>query len=188
MLERCLDAIIWYVFEGAQCQISWFLFSIIMRMGHFLEQVSIRKLAPSFADTIFSRQLTSATWKMSFLQHFLRVSSWYWFGERRLSPNQYQDETRRILRKVQRGSLSSPWQLPPRHLQHQESLLLPTRYVQCLLDHYIVYIAKRLVVFAPKFAEKSPFWMHDWRAALCFPLQTSTTMDICAYSKDLFLC
>jgi hypothetical protein len=42
MLESCLDTIIWYVVEGAQCQISWFLFSIT-RMGHFLEQVSIQK-------------------------------------------------------------------------------------------------------------------------------------------------
>ena len=39
MLESRLDAIIWYVFEGAQCQIS-LIFSIITRMGHFLEQVS----------------------------------------------------------------------------------------------------------------------------------------------------
>jgi hypothetical protein len=38
------------------------------------------------SDTIFSRQLTSATWKMSCLQHFLCVSSWYQFGERRLFP------------------------------------------------------------------------------------------------------
>jgi hypothetical protein len=37
-------------------------------------------------DTIFSRQLTSATWKMSCLQHFLCVSSWYQFGERHLFP------------------------------------------------------------------------------------------------------
>jgi hypothetical protein len=34
---------------------------------------------------------------------------------------------------------------------------LSTRYVQFLLDHYIVYIAKRLVIFAPNFTEKSPF-------------------------------
>jgi hypothetical protein len=79
------------------------------------------------SDTIFSRQLTSATWKMSCLQHFLCVSSWYQFGEGAFSPNWYQDETRRILRKVQHGSLSSPWHLPPRLLRHQESLLLPTR-------------------------------------------------------------
>jgi hypothetical protein len=31
MLESCFDAIIWYVFEGAQCQISLFLFSIILQ-------------------------------------------------------------------------------------------------------------------------------------------------------------
>jgi hypothetical protein len=43
MLESCLGAIIWYVFEGAQCQISKFLFSNITGMGHFLEQVLIQK-------------------------------------------------------------------------------------------------------------------------------------------------
>ena len=42
--------------------------------------------APSLTDTIFSRQLTSATWKMSCLQHFLRVSYWYQFGEKRVFP------------------------------------------------------------------------------------------------------
>jgi hypothetical protein len=31
MLESCFDAIIRYVFEGAQCQISLFLFSIIIQ-------------------------------------------------------------------------------------------------------------------------------------------------------------
>jgi hypothetical protein len=31
MLESCFDAIIWYVFEGAQRQISLFLFSIIIQ-------------------------------------------------------------------------------------------------------------------------------------------------------------
>jgi hypothetical protein len=44
MLESCLGAFIWYVFDGAQCQITKFLFSDITRMGHFLEQVSIQKL------------------------------------------------------------------------------------------------------------------------------------------------
>jgi hypothetical protein len=43
MLESCLGTFIWYVFEGAQCQISKFLFSNITQMGHFLEQVSIQK-------------------------------------------------------------------------------------------------------------------------------------------------
>jgi hypothetical protein len=43
MLESCLGAFIWYVFEGAQCQITKFLFSDITLMGHFLEQVSIQK-------------------------------------------------------------------------------------------------------------------------------------------------
>jgi hypothetical protein len=137
---------------------------------------------PSLADTIFSRQLTSATWKMSFLQHFLRVRYWYWFGERRLSPNHYQYLMHRILHKVQCGSLSSPWQLPPRLLWHHESLLLPTRYVQFLLDHYIVYIAKRLVIFAPKFAKKSPFLnarlARGVLSTVSFFLQTSTTRAI----------
>jgi hypothetical protein len=44
MLESCLGTFIWYVFEGAQCQISKFLFSNITQMDHFLEQVSIQKL------------------------------------------------------------------------------------------------------------------------------------------------
>jgi hypothetical protein len=57
MLESCLDAIIWYVIEGAQCQISWFLFSNITRMGHFLEQVSIQK--PSTQDTTPDDQMSS---------------------------------------------------------------------------------------------------------------------------------
>jgi hypothetical protein len=43
MLESCLGTFIWYVFEGAQCLISKFLFSNITQMGHFLEQVSIQK-------------------------------------------------------------------------------------------------------------------------------------------------
>jgi len=129
---------------------------------------------------------------MSFLQHFLCVRYWYWFGERRLSPNQYQYLMRRILHKVPRGSLSSPWQLPPRLLRHQESLLLPTRYVQFLLDHYIVYIAKRLVIFAPKFAKKSPFLnarlARGILLTVSFFLQMSTTRAIHAYGNDCFLC
>jgi hypothetical protein len=69
---------------------------------------------PASRAQFFSRQLTSVTWKISFLQHFLHVRYWYWFGERCLSPNQYQYLTCRIQHKVPRGSLSSPWQLPPR--------------------------------------------------------------------------
>jgi hypothetical protein len=141
---------------------------------------------------MFSRQLTSATWKMSFLQHFLRVRCWYWFGERHLSPNQYQHLMRRTLHKVPCGSLSSPWQLPPRLLRHQDSLLLPTRYVQFLLDHYIVYIAKRLVIFAPKFAEKSPILnarlVCGVLLTVLFFLQMSTTRAIRAYGNDCLLC
>jgi hypothetical protein len=61
MLESCLGAFIWYVFEGAQCQISKFLFSNIMQMGHFLEQVSIQKQGAQPRGHNFSRQLTLAT-------------------------------------------------------------------------------------------------------------------------------
>jgi hypothetical protein len=43
MLESCLEAIIWYVFECAQCQISLFLFSIIIQtmqlFDHFHEKL-----------------------------------------------------------------------------------------------------------------------------------------------------
>jgi hypothetical protein len=43
MLESCFDAIIWYVFEGAQCQMSLFLFSIIIQtmqlFDHFHEKL-----------------------------------------------------------------------------------------------------------------------------------------------------
>jgi hypothetical protein len=43
MLESCFDAIIWYVFEGAQRQISLFLFSIIIQtiqlFDHFHEKL-----------------------------------------------------------------------------------------------------------------------------------------------------
>jgi hypothetical protein len=80
---------------------------------------------------------------------------------------------------------------PPRLLRHQESLLLPTRYVQFLLDHYIVYIAKSLVIFTPKFAKKSPFLnarlVCGVLSAVSFSLQTSTTMAIHAYGKDCSL-
>jgi hypothetical protein len=54
-----------------------------------------------------------------------------------------------------------------------------------------VYIAKRLVVFAPKFAEKSPFLNAQLArgilSAVSFSLQTSTTMAIRAYGKDCSL-
>jgi hypothetical protein len=53
------------------------------------------------------------------------------------------------------------------------------------------YIAKRLVVFAPKFTEKSPFLnarlAHGVLSAVSFSLQTSTTMAIHAYGKDCLL-
>jgi hypothetical protein len=43
LLESCFDAIIWYVFEGAQHQISLFLFSIIIQtiqlFDHFHEKL-----------------------------------------------------------------------------------------------------------------------------------------------------
>ena len=44
-----------------------------------------------------------------------------------LWPNLYQHETRRIPRKVQRGTTPSPWRLSPTLLRHQESPLPPTR-------------------------------------------------------------
>jgi hypothetical protein len=54
-----------------------------------------------------------------------------------------------------------------------------------------VYIAKRLVVFAPNFAKKSPFLNAQLArgalSAVSFSLQTSTTMAIGAYGKDCFL-
>jgi hypothetical protein len=54
-----------------------------------------------------------------------------------------------------------------------------------------VYIAKRLVIFAPKFAEKSPVLnaqlVHGILLAVLFSLQMSTTMAIRAYGKDCSL-
>jgi hypothetical protein len=54
-----------------------------------------------------------------------------------------------------------------------------------------VYIAKRLVVFAPKFAKKSPFLNAQLTCgallAVSFSLQMSTTMAIHAYGKDCLL-
>jgi hypothetical protein len=54
-----------------------------------------------------------------------------------------------------------------------------------------VYIAKRPVIFAPKFAKKSPFLnaplAHGVLSAVSFSLQTSTTMAIRAYGKDCSL-
>jgi hypothetical protein len=58
-----------------------------------------------------------------------------------------------------------------------------------------VYIAKRLVIFAPKFAKKSPFLnarlARGVLLTVSFFLQMSTTMAIRAYGaygKDCFLC
>jgi hypothetical protein len=51
----------------------------------------------------------------------------------------------------------SPWYLPPRLICLQGSPLHLARYVQFLLNYYIVYMAKRLVIFAPTFTKKSPF-------------------------------
>jgi hypothetical protein len=54
-----------------------------------------------------------------------------------------------------------------------------------------VYIAIKLVNFAPKFAEKSPFvnarLARGVLSAVSFSLQTSTTMAIHAYGKDCLL-
>jgi hypothetical protein len=55
----------------------------------------------------------------------------------------------------------------------------------------IVYIAKRGIVFVPKFTEKSPFLNAQLAcralSAVSFPLQMSTTMAIHAYGKDCLL-
>jgi hypothetical protein len=72
MLESCLGTFIWYVFEGAQCQISKFLFSNIMWMGHFLEQVSIQKLGTQPRGHNFF-QGSSRQW----LEKFLFYSIFY---------------------------------------------------------------------------------------------------------------
>jgi hypothetical protein len=54
-----------------------------------------------------------------------------------------------------------------------------------------VYIPKRLVIFAPNFAEKSPF-VNTWLvcgalSALSSALQMSTMMATLAYGKDCLL-
>jgi hypothetical protein len=52
----------------------------------------------------------------------------------------------------------------------------------------IVYIAKRVIVFVPKFTKKSPFLNAQLAcralSAVSFSLQMSTTMAIHAYGKD----
>jgi len=144
MLESCFDAIIWYVFEGAQRQISLFLFSIIIQtiqlFDHFHEKLH-EVLSSSKLESCLRVQKPGAQPRTQYFQGSSRqqlekclvYSIFYVFhlgtslGKGAFSPNWYQDETRRILRKVQCGSLSSPWHLPPRLLWHQESLLLPTR-------------------------------------------------------------
>jgi hypothetical protein len=55
----------------------------------------------------------------------------------------------------------------------------------------IVYTAERVIVFVPKFAEKSPFLNAQLAcgalSAVSFSLQTSTTVAIHAYGKDCLL-
>jgi hypothetical protein len=55
----------------------------------------------------------------------------------------------------------------------------------------IVYIAKRVIIFVPKFTKKSPFLnaqlARGTLLAVSFSLQTSTTMAIHAYGKDCLL-
>jgi hypothetical protein len=55
----------------------------------------------------------------------------------------------------------------------------------------IVYIAKRVIIFVPKFTEKSPFLnaqlVRGALSAVSFSLQMSTTMAIHAYGKDCLL-
>ena len=55
----------------------------------------------------------------------------------------------------------------------------------------IVYIAKRVIIFVPKFTEKSPFLnaqlVRGALSAVSFSLQMRTTMAIHAYGKDCLL-
>jgi hypothetical protein len=55
----------------------------------------------------------------------------------------------------------------------------------------IVYIAKRVIVFVPKFTKKSPFLnaqlAHGALSAVLFSLQTSTTMAMHAYGNNCLL-
>jgi hypothetical protein len=53
MLESCFDAIIWYVFDGAQRQISKFLFSIIMPRTQYFQGSSRQQLEKCLVYSIF---------------------------------------------------------------------------------------------------------------------------------------
>jgi hypothetical protein len=91
---------------------------------------STLRLAFVVHSLIFSRQLMSAPCKMSHLHDFLCILNWYQLVSMALFQNWYQfklcrncvDETFCKL-QVLRGSLSSPWCLPPTLLWHQESPL-----------------------------------------------------------------
>jgi hypothetical protein len=117
MLESCFDAIIWYVFEGAQRQISLFLFSIIIqtiqlfdRFHEKLHEVSsssklesclrVQKLGAQPRTQYFqgsSRQQLEKCLVYSIFYVFHLGTS---LGKGAFSPNWYQDEMRRILHKV----------------------------------------------------------------------------------------
>jgi hypothetical protein len=62
MLESHLDAIIWYVFEGAQCQIS-LIFFIITQMGRLVQLMAMvqTRVTSSFVTRWFQRHLVVTT-------------------------------------------------------------------------------------------------------------------------------
>jgi hypothetical protein len=102
MLESCFDAIIWYVFEGMQHQISLFLFSIIIQtiqlFDHFHEKLNEVSSSSKLESCSRVQKPGAQPWTQYFqgssrqqlekclVQHFLCVSSWYQFWERRLFP------------------------------------------------------------------------------------------------------
>jgi hypothetical protein len=121
MLESCFDAIIWYVFEGAQRQISLFLFSIIIQtiqlFDHFHEKFHEVSSSSKFESCLRVQKLGTQPWTQYFqgsshqqLEKCLVYSIFYVFhlgtslGKGAFSPNWYQDETRRIL-----ATQSSTW-------------------------------------------------------------------------------
>jgi hypothetical protein len=134
MLESCFDAIIWYVFEGTQHQISLFLFSILIQtiqlFDHFHEKLHDVSSSSKLESCLRVQKPGTQPRRHKFfqgsshqqLEKCLVYSIFYAFhlgtslGKGAFSPNWYQDEMNRSLHKVQCGSLSSPWHLPPRLL------------------------------------------------------------------------
>jgi hypothetical protein len=161
-------------------------------MGHFLEQVSIQKLGAQPRTQYFqgsSRQQLEKCLIYSIFYAFHLGTS---LGKGAFSPNWYQDETHRILHKVQHGSLSSPWHLPPRLLRHQESFSSPPGRCSFSWITTLCTLQKDPSFLLPN----SPRKVHFRNArlarrvllAVSFSLQMSTTMAICAYGNDCFLC